>query len=88
MVWWNGTDYSDPTDDPFRSIVRCTARVTDTLTIVQPALGNNYNGEGTTNTATNHNISGKQYKMALCLTSKMIDDLAANVGPTGYTGYT
>ena len=35
VVWWNSTDYGDPSDDPNREIVRVTARTTDTLTITR-----------------------------------------------------
>jgi len=66
LVWWNATSYADPTNDPYREIVRCTARSTDTLTVTRGQ-------EGTT--AQNHNITGKTYVMALTLTAKMIDDI-------------
>lgn len=66
LVWWNFTDYPDPADDPYREIVRCTARSSDTLTIERGQ-------EGTT--ASNKKISGKKYQMVLALTKKMIDDI-------------
>lgn len=66
LVWWNATDFADPSDDPNVEIVRVTARSTDTLTVTRAQ-------EGTT--AKTHNSVGKTYKMALCLTDKMIDDL-------------
>jgi hypothetical protein len=70
LVWWNSTNYSDPADDPYVEIVRCTARSTDTLTVTRAQ-------EGTT--ATNKNTASVVYKMALCLTKKMITDINALV---------
>ena len=66
MVWWNSTDYLNPADDPYKEIVRCTARSTDTLTVSRAQ-------EGTS--AQNHNLDGKDYKMMMGLTAKMIDDI-------------
>lgn len=66
LVWWNFTDYYDPSDDPDREVVRCTGRSTDTLTILRAQ-------EGTSATA--KNISGKTYKMILAPTKKMVDDI-------------
>jgi len=66
LVWWNNTDYGDPSDDPNVEIVRCTARSTDTLTVTR-----NQESSG----ASIKNIAGKTYRMALVLTKKMMDDL-------------
>jgi hypothetical protein len=66
LVWWNATDYSDPTDDPYKEIVRVTAKSGDQITILRGQ-------EGTT--AQNHNLSGKSYKMMLTLTKKTYEDL-------------
>lgn len=66
LVYWNSTDYSDPTDDPNREIVRVTAITADTLTIVRAQ-------EGTS--ASTKNTSGKTYQMILAITKKTIDDL-------------
>ncbi|MGR3302400.1 MAG: hypothetical protein ACUZ8I_07825, partial [Candidatus Scalindua sp.] len=67
IVWWNATDYSDPSDDPNVEIVRVTNRVTDTLTVTRAQ-------EGTS--ASTKNTSGKTYKMILAITKKTIDDIA------------
>ena len=67
LTYWNSTDFPDPADDPNREIVRCTARATDTLTIVRAQ-------EGTTATA--KNLAGKTYRMVLAMTRKMVDDIA------------
>ena len=66
LVWWNSTDYGDPTDDPNKEIVRCTSRSGDILTITRAQ-------EGTT--ASIKNLSGKIYKIALSVTAKVFTDL-------------
>ena len=66
LVWWNYTDYPDPSDDPYVEIVRCTVRSTDTLTITRSQEGIS---------ASNKNVVGKTYKMILALTAKMISDI-------------
>ncbi len=67
LVWWNSTDYGDPADDPLKEIVRCTARVTDTFTIVRAQEGTSDN---------NHNIANKDYKIVLALTKYTYDEIA------------
>ena len=54
--WWNSQDFPDPTDDPFREIVRVLSISGNTLTIKR--------GVGGT-TAQLHNLSGKVYSLAL-----------------------
>lgn len=71
LVWWNNSDYGDPTDDPNREIVRCTARSTDTLTVTRAQEGES---------AAVKNIAGKIYRMALTITKKVIDDIIDNIG--------
>lgn len=66
LVWYNATDYPDPSDDPNVEIIRVTARVTDVLTITRAQ-------EGTA--ASTKNSSGKTYKMLLTPTAKTITDL-------------
>lgn len=63
-VWYNSTDYTDPTDDPNREIVRVTNISTDTLTVTRAQ-------EGTS--AATHNTGGKTYKMIAGLTAKTIN---------------
>lgn len=78
LVWYNSSDYGDPSDDPSREIVRCTARSTDTLTVTRAQ-------EGTS--ATTKNTASKTYKMLLSLTKKTYDDLvAASVSVEAPTG--
>lgn len=73
LPWYNSTDYKRPFDDPNVEIIRVTAKSTDTLTVVRPAVGNSYNGEGSTNTAKTHNTGGKTYKMILALTRRQVE---------------
>lgn len=73
-VWWNSTDYSDPSDDPNKEIVRVTAISTDTLTVTR--------GQESI-TATTKNTGGKTYKMIAGLTA-----LGANLIVTGPTSAT
>src|SRR5262245_3765004 len=61
LVWWNSTDYGDPSDDPNVEIVRVTAKSSDTLTISRAQ-------ESTS--ASTKNTSTKTYKMVLALTKK------------------
>lgn len=75
LVWWNSTDYKNPSLDPYVEIVRVTGRTSDTLTVVRPAVGNDYNGEGSINVASAKNIVGRQYRMILAPTKKTIDDI-------------
>src|SRR4051794_33115101 len=68
LVWYNFTDFPDPSDDPNVEIVRCTARSTDTLTVERAQ-------EGTT--ATPKNTTSKTYKMILAVTKKMLSDITS-----------
>lgn len=74
VVWWNSTDFTDPSDDPNVEIVRVTAGGGggggDTLTVTR--------GQESTSASTK-NTAGKTYKMAAPLTAKVIntDILAA-----------
>lgn len=65
LVYWNSTDYANPSDDASHEIIRVTARSSDTLTVTRAQ-------EGTTDVA--HNTVGKQYKVAMSWTKKMRDD--------------
>ncbi len=66
LVWYNSSDYFNPTDDPNKELVRVTARSADTLTVVRAQ-------EGTS--ASTKNTAGKTYKMVLAFTKKMRDDM-------------
>jgi hypothetical protein len=79
LVWWNSTDYTDPSDDPNVEIVRCTARTTDTLTVTRGQ-------EGTS--GSNKNTGDKVYKMILTPTKKTIDDIATGPLETKTDDYT
>jgi hypothetical protein len=69
-VWWNATDYSDPSDDPNVEIVRVTAIVVDTLTVTR-------GGQGTADV--NHNTPGKVYKFIAPLTSDQMSVIDAHL---------
>lgn len=66
LVWYNFTDYPDPSDDPNKEIVRVTENTDDVLTVTRAQ-------EGTS--ASTHNTANKVYKMILAVTKKMIDDI-------------
>lgn len=70
LVWWNYTDYRDPSDDPNKEIIRVTARSTDTLTVTRAQ-------EGTSGST--KNTGGKTYMMALTPTKKLVDDIVSIV---------
>lgn len=77
LVWWNSTDYPDPADDPNREIVTVTARSGDTLTITRAA-------ESTS--ASTKNTAAKTYKMALCITKAMFQELQARALSQSFRG--
>jgi hypothetical protein len=67
LVWWNSTDYADPSDDPNVEIVRCTGWDSgNTITVTRAQ-------EDTS--ASTKNTSDKIYKMILAPTKKTIDDI-------------
>lgn len=73
LIWWNSTDYPDPSDDPNKEVIRCTAKSGNILTITRAQ-------EGTS--ASTKNSSGKVYKMILSLTAKMISDISGAITTT------
>ena len=70
LVWYNSSDFSDPSLDPDVEIVRVTGVTGDTLTVTRAQ-------EGTS--ASTKNTAGKTYQMILGITAKMITDIAANL---------
>lgn len=82
LVWFNSSDFADPSLDPNVEIIKVDAISTDTLTIIRPALGNNYLNEGSENTAKDHNIAGKQYKLMLASTKSLLDILKDSLRKT------
>jgi hypothetical protein len=70
VVWWDSSDYADPSDDPNAEIVRVTAVNGNTLTITRAQ-------EGTA--ASTKNTAGKTYTLILGITAKMIADIGANL---------
>jgi hypothetical protein len=73
-VWWNATDYPDPSDDPIKEVVRVTAIAIDTLTITRAQ-------EGTA--AEDHNEAGKTYKLVAGLTALAWSTLLGDVFGSG-----
>lgn len=77
LVWWNATDFPDPSDDPAVEIVRVTnggGTDGDTLTVLR--------AQETTTASAKNNLN-KIYKLQLTVTKKMIDDINANVSNAG-----
>ncbi len=73
LVWWNSTDYPDPSDDPNVEIIRVTAgggNGSNTLTVSRAQ-------EGTS--ASSKDTLGKVYKMILAITAKMIADIETEI---------
>ncbi len=72
-VWWNATDFPDPSDDPNVEVVRVTGIATDTLTVTRAQEGTG---------ASSKNTSAKSYKLIAGLTAKAITtDLPALTWP-------
>jgi hypothetical protein len=78
LVYWNTTDYQNPTDDPNREIVRVTARSTDTLTVTRGQEGI---------TATTKNTSGKTYNMSNAFTKHQRDLIETELGKIGRNNF-
>lgn len=70
VVWWNSTDYADPSDDPNVEVVRVTGISTDTLTVVRAQ-------EGTS--ASSKNTGGKTYLMIAGLTARTVNNFGGQV---------
>jgi hypothetical protein len=78
-VWWNSTDYPDPSDDPNVEIVRVTGISTDTLTVTR--------GQESISASTK-NTGGKTYKMIAGLTAKVINTDIPALGGGSSVKYT
>ena len=70
-VWWNATDYPDPTDDPYVEIIRVTNIATETWTISRAQESS---------IASAKSISGRVYKVIAGMTSGLVDQLLPNTG--------
>ncbi|HLY40469.1 MAG TPA: hypothetical protein VKR52_04605 [Terracidiphilus sp.] len=71
LVWWNSTDYADPSNDPYAEIVRAALPASgNVLTVTRGQEGTN---------ASAKNLSGKTYTLILGITAKMITDIGANL---------
>jgi hypothetical protein len=71
LTLWNATDFPSASDDPDKEIVRVTAVVSDTFTIVRAQ-------EGTL--AADHNTGGKTYGAVAAITSKLLTDIGGIAG--------
>jgi len=70
-VWWNATDFPDPSDDIGVEIVRVTAKSGEILTITRAQEGTD---------ASDHSLPGKTYQMIAGLTGKTVSDLISLLG--------
>ncbi len=66
LIWYDASQYPDPSDDPNVEIVRCTDNTTDVLTVERAQ-------EGTL--ASSKNVPTSTYKMILSPTKKTIADI-------------
>lgn len=66
LVWFNFTDYKNPSDDPYKEIIKVTGRNIDKIAVVR--------GQGNI-AATAKNMTGKIYKMILTLTKESYDEI-------------
>lgn len=71
LVWWNSTDFGDPSEDADKEIVLVTGKSSDTLTVVR-----GYDGTP----ASNKDVGGKTYSMILALTAVEGDKWVSNQG--------
>lgn len=78
VMWWNSTDYADPSDDPNAEVVRVTNIATDTLTVTRAQEGS---------TATTKNTSGRTYKMVAGLTAKGPESFQIGSGANASASY-
>jgi hypothetical protein len=82
VVWWNSTDFADPSSDPNKEICRVTAGGGggggDTLTVTRGQ-------EGTSGST--KNTAGKTYQMVACPTAKVFNtDLYNCFSPDAFFG--
>ena len=71
IVWWNASDYADPSDDPKVEICRVTDVTGDVLTLQNNGIARTAQ-ENTT--ASTKNIPGKIYRIIAGLTAKTINN--------------
>jgi hypothetical protein len=70
LVWFNFTDYKNPSDDPYKEIIKVIASENDKLTIIRAQERTN---------ATIKNIAGKVYKLILTLTKESYDAIVPGI---------
>jgi hypothetical protein len=69
-IWYNSTDFGDPSDDPNVEVIRATGATVDTLNPIARAQ------QGSS--AATHNTAGKVYKLLAGPGAKLIADIIAN----------
>lgn len=74
IALWNSTDYQRAEDDPYKEILRVTARASDVFTVLRAQ-------ESTSDV--NHTIAGRTYRIALVVTAKTISDIHTAVNARG-----
>ena len=89
LIVFNSTDYPTPDADPYAVFLRVKSISTDTITIQQPASGNDYNGEGDSNIARDLNIAGKTYTVQRVASKNDWDKIQTELnGKEATIGYT
>ena len=69
MVWYNNTNFGDPSDDSFKEIIRVNSILGDVLTVTRGQEGI---------AASVKNIAGVQYKLLLAFTKKSYDEISTS----------
>lgn len=80
VVWWNSTDFPDPSDDPHREIDRVESISGDVVTLVNNGTSRiaQETSVGGLVTSTK-NTAGKTYTMMLAVTAQMMQTISANL---------
>lgn len=80
VLWWNITDYPDPSDDPNAEITRVASVSGDVVTLVNNGTSRTEQ-EGVV--PSTKSIAGKTYVMIAMLSAKMITDIQAEISAGG-----
>ena len=75
LIWWNSTDYLSPTDDPYVEVVKCIAKLGDTLIVMRSQQQT---------LASPKNIPGKLYNMAYLPDTLHDSNLDTNLNTLSY----
>jgi hypothetical protein len=80
VVWWNSSDYPDPSDDPNREIDRVQSISGDVVTLVNNGtsrIAQETSAGGLA--ASTKNNAGKTYTMMLAVTAQMMLNIGSNL---------